>query len=79
VNWSTLNRWLAALKLPTFKTLVHPKVANYPLNRGECVDFLHRVLMQRGEDLPTSYDTDPNDAMPFDDDDNKVLDRLQPK
>lgn len=79
VNWSTLNRWLAALKLPTFKTLVHPKVANYPLTRGECADFLHRVLMQRGEDLPTSYDIDPNDAMPFDEDDNKVPDRLEPK
>lgn len=79
VNWSTLNRWLAALKLPTFKTLVHPKVANYPLNRGECVDFLHRVLTQPGEDLPTSYDIDPNDAMPFDEDDNKVPDRLEPK
>jgi hypothetical protein len=79
VNWSTLNRWLAALKLPTFKTLVHAKVANYPLTRGECADFLHRVLMQRGEDLPASYDIDLNDAMPFDNDDNKVPDRLEPK
>lgn len=78
VNWSTLNRWLAALKLPTFKTLGHTKTKDYPLSRGECVDFLHRVLQQRGEDLPERYDIDPNDAMPFDQDDNKVPDRLEP-
>ncbi|MDP1587716.1 MAG: hypothetical protein Q8M07_08245, partial [Prosthecobacter sp.] len=76
--WSTLNRWLAALKLPTFKTLAHPKVTNYPLSRGECVDFLHRVLAQLGEQLPAGYEIDPDDAMPFDDDNDKVPDRLQP-
>lgn len=79
VTWATLNRWLAALKLPTFKTLANSKVKDYPLTRGECADFLYRVLQQLGEDLPASYDIDPNDAMPFDEDDNKVPDRLEPK
>jgi hypothetical protein len=78
VNWGTLDRWLAALRLPTFKTLSHAKVKAYPLTRAECVDYLHRVLRQLGEHWPTSYEIDPNDAMPFDDDNDKVPDRLQP-
>jgi len=77
-DWATLNRWLAALKLPTFKSLAHPKVSLHPLTRSECVDFLHRVLQQRGENWPASYPLDPNDAMPFDEDNNKVPDHLQP-
>jgi hypothetical protein len=78
VNWGTLDRWLAALKLPTFKTLSHTKVKAYPLTRAECVDYLHRVLRQLGEHSPASYEIDSNDAMPFDDDNDKVPDRLQP-
>lgn len=78
VTWATLNRWLAALKLPTFKTLVHPKVASYPLTRGECANYLYRVLQELGEALPDRYDIDPDDAMPFDEDNNKVPDWLEP-
>lgn len=78
VSWSTLNRWLGALKLPTFKTLAHAKVKDHPLIRSECADYLYRVLAQLGEHLPERYELDPHDAMPLDDDNNKVLDRLQP-
>ncbi|HBJ87182.1 MAG TPA: hypothetical protein DDZ88_25650 [Verrucomicrobiales bacterium] len=78
VSWGTLNRWLAAMKLPTFKTLVHGKVKDHPLTRGECVEYLYRVLQKLGEHLPASYEIDPDDAMPFDDDNDKVPDRLQP-
>jgi hypothetical protein len=78
VNWGTLNRWLEALKLPTFKTLAHGQTKDYPLTRAECVDILYRVLQQRGEALPDRYTPDPNDAMPFDDDNDRVPDRLQP-
>lgn len=79
VSWGTLNRWLAALKLPTFKTLVHAKVKDYPLTRGECVDYLYRAQQQLGEHLPASYEIDPTDAMPFDEDNDKVPDRLEPE
>jgi hypothetical protein len=79
VTWGTLNRWLAALKLPTFKTLAHAKVNAYPLTRAECAEYLHRVQKQRGEHLPDSYVIDSNDAMPFDDDNDKVPDRIQPR
>lgn len=78
VNWSTLNRWLSALKLPTFKTLAHGKVVDYPLTRAECVDFLHRVIQETGEYVPAAFEIDSDDAMPFDDDNDKVPDRLQP-
>jgi hypothetical protein len=78
VDWSTLNRWLAALKLPTFKTLVHVKVKDYPLTRGECVDFLYRVHQQLGEHLPATIELDPQDATPLDADNDNVPDRLQP-
>ena len=77
VNWATLYRWLVVLKLPSFKTLNHGKVGAYLLTRAECVDYLYRVLQQRGEHLPARYDLDPTDAMPFDDNNDKVPDRLQ--
>ena len=35
-------------------------------------------VQQRGEHLATSYKIDLDDAMPFDDDNDKVPDRLQP-
>lgn len=78
LNWSALNRWLAALKLPTFATLAHPSTKDYVLTRAECVDYLYRILQKRGEVLPQRYMPDPNDAMPFDDDNDRVPDRLQP-
>ncbi|MBK8094740.1 MAG: FAD-dependent oxidoreductase [Verrucomicrobiaceae bacterium] len=78
VSWSTLDRWLSALTLPRFKTLTHAKVQAFPLTRAECVDFLYRFLQQQGENLPTSYGIDPDDAMPLDADNDKVPDRLQP-
>lgn len=77
VNWATLYRWLVVLKLPSFKTLNHGKVGAYLLTRAECVDYLYRVLQQQGEHLPARYDLDPTDAMPFDDNNDKVPDRLQ--
>ena len=78
VSWGTLNRWLAALKLPTFKTLVHGNVKDHPLTRGECVDYLNRIVQLRGEMFPASYEMKPGDAMPFDDDNNKIPDHLEP-
>lgn len=78
VSWGDLNRWLAALKLPVFKSLVHPKVKDHPLTRAECVDYLYRILQQRGEALPTIYKIVPDDAMPFDDDNNNIPDHLEP-
>ncbi|MEZ5432039.1 MAG: S-layer homology domain-containing protein [Verrucomicrobiales bacterium] len=54
VPWSTLNRWLGALHLPTFPSLAHPRHASQPLNRAECVDYLHRVLLERGSPCRTA-------------------------
>jgi hypothetical protein len=78
VTWGTLHRWFAALKLPTFKTLSHAKMQSLPLTHGECVDYLYRVQQQLGEVLRERFPLDPNDAMPFDDDDNRVPDHLEP-
>lgn len=78
MTWGALNRWLAALELPTFNTLAHAGTKDYALTRAECVDYLYRILEEHGEDLPTSYTADPNDPMPFDDDNDRVPDRLQP-
>lgn len=77
--WGAMNRWLVALKLPTFKTLAHPGTKDYVLTRAECADYLYRILRERGEVLPEHYTPEPNDAMPFDDNDDRVPDRLQPK
>jgi hypothetical protein len=78
VNWATLDRWMTCLKLPKFRTLSHPKVKDYPLTRAECVDYLYRIIQIRGEALPASYQPEPDDAMPFDEDNDKVPDLLQP-
>jgi hypothetical protein len=55
-TWDTLNRWLAALRLPTFPSLAATSggrsMGGAPLTRAECVDYLHRVLQLRGEFLP---------------------------
>ena len=51
----------------------------FALTRGECVDYLHRVLSQLGEHLSGSYEIDLDDAMPFDEDNDRVPDRLQPQ
>lgn len=48
-TWATLHRWFAALKLPHFASLIHSKHQASPLTRAECVDYLYRVLQQRGE------------------------------
>lgn len=89
VKWSELNAWLAALKLPTFTSLTDSRHDNHPLTRAECVDYLYRVLQQRGEHLPadwlnTSSDADADgrnnldDALPFDRNNNNTPDRLEP-
>ncbi|WP_240772633.1 FAD-dependent oxidoreductase [Phragmitibacter flavus] len=78
-TWATLHRWLAALDLPVFASLVHRNNGAQPLNRAECVDYLHRVLQKRGEFFPPDFNVgDPNDALPWDRDNNSVPDRLQP-
>ena len=78
VNWGTLDRWLAALSLPTFKTLAHANVKDHPLTRAECVDYLYRVLQARGEALPEKITLSPDDALPLDEDNNNILDHLEP-
>jgi FAD dependent oxidoreductase len=90
VTWDTLNRWLAALKLPTFATLSHAKTKAQALSRSECVDYLYRALQQRGETLPPDKvwlqsggdddgdgRKDYDDALPFDRDNNNISDKLQ--
>lgn len=61
-SWGTLHRWLTALKLPTFNSLIAKEgprnFADRPLTRAECVDYLYRVLKQTGEWMP-------EDPMPF--------------
>lgn len=37
------------------------------------------MLKKLGEHLSASYEIDPDDAMPFDDNNDKVPDRLQPQ
>ncbi len=87
-TWDTLQIWLAALNLPAFPALA--KARSQPLTRAECVDFLHRVLQQRGEFFPPDKTWlqkdgdadgdgrgDYDDALPFDRDNNNVPDRLQ--
>ena len=94
-TWGTLNEWLAKLDLTTFPSLVkkssHGDNARLVLTRAECVDYLYRVLQQRGEAFPPDQEwlqaggdqdgdgkDDLNDALPFDRDNNSVPDRLQP-
>lgn len=48
VTWSTLARWLEALKLPVSPALRHPSTKDSALLRRECVDFVYRVLVERG-------------------------------
>lgn len=93
-SWGTLHRWLMALKLPEFPSLVvktsKENFAGRPLTRAECVDYLYRVLQQRGEWFPADKAwlqpggdddgdgrNDYNDALPFDRDNNNVPDRIQ--
>jgi hypothetical protein len=78
VNWGTLDRWLAALSLPGFKSLAHAQVRDHPLTRAECVDYLYRVLQARGEALPETITLSPDDALPLDEDNDNILDHLEP-
>lgn len=65
--------------------------ADRPLTRAECVEYLYRALQQGGEWLPAEktwlkpdgdHDgdgrNDYDDALPFDQDNNSIPDRLQP-
>ncbi|WP_245958234.1 FAD-dependent oxidoreductase [Roseimicrobium gellanilyticum] len=89
-NWNTLHAWLTRLGLPVAKGLLEGGRTNQPLLRGEAAQFLWRVLLQRGEWLPEKGtwlkpdgDEDGDrvknleDAMPFDADNNRVLDRIE--
>ncbi len=93
-TWGTLHAWLAALKLPTFPSLnfkrPNENYAARTLTRADAVDYLYRVLQQRGEAFPADkiwlqpggdHDgdgrNDYHDALPFDRDNNSVPDRLQ--
>lgn len=53
VTWGTLHRWLRALKLPLFASLVATEgkrnYADRSLTRAEGVDYLYRVLQQRSD------------------------------
>jgi hypothetical protein len=83
-----LRRWLTALRLPASASLVAKAAASRPLNRGECVEYLYRILRERGEWLPGDLRADGDadgdgrpdfdDPLPFDRDNDSVPDRLQP-
>lgn len=91
----TLGRWLAALGLPTFPSLAtgagKDGAGGTPLTRAECVDYLERVILLRGEFFPPDDawlepggDDDgdgrgnEDDPLPFDRDNDGVADRLEP-
>jgi len=94
-TWGTLDRWLAAVHLPTFPSLAaggggRDDKSGPPLTRAECVDYLHRVLVRRGEFLPADGDwlsrggdadgdgrPNEDDPLPFDRDNDNVPDRLE--
>jgi len=94
-TWDTLRAWLVALQLPVTRTLTvrppGPPLTQRTLLRAECVDFVYRVLQQRGEFFPPertwlqpNHDDDGDgrndydDPLPFDRDNDNVPDRLQP-
>lgn len=89
MTWQELNQWFRALRLPEFPSL-GGGAAKYTLTRSECVDYLYRVLQQRGEVLPKDNSwltrggdhdgdgiVDYEDPLPFDRDNDNVSDRLQ--
>ncbi len=80
-----------ALHLPASPSLTAKTAATRPLNRAECVDYLYRILRERGEWLPADgtwlqpgSDADGDgrpdleDALPFDRENDNVPDRLRP-
>jgi hypothetical protein len=88
ITWGAFQLWLEALGLPDFKSLAAGK--GQRLTRAECVDYLYRVLQQRGERSPADKTwlqpagdddgdgrKDYDDALPFDRDNNNLPDRLQ--
>lgn len=90
VTWSTLHRWLTALKLPAARGLMDSDRKNHVLTRAECVQHLWRALQWAGEWFPEpgawlvqGGDDDGDgrgnsvDMLPFDRDNDSVLDRLQ--
>jgi hypothetical protein len=94
-DWGTLHGWLTALNMPAGKALLATTAgkhyASLPLSRADCVQFLYRVLQQRGEWFPEEGKwlkpggdddrdgrDDYNDPLPFDRDNNNVPDRLEP-
>lgn len=91
VNWATLHRWLTALALPVSAGLNDKDRQAFGLTRAECVQHLWRALNQAGEAFPENLTwlktvgdedgdgkADNADMLPFDRDNNSVLDRLQP-
>ncbi|QIF05500.1 FAD-dependent oxidoreductase [Roseimicrobium sp. ORNL1] len=89
-SWNTLHDWLTRLGFPSPKGLLKSKDADQPLYRGECAQFIWKILQQRGEWLPEkgtwlSADGDEDgdgmknleDAMPFDANNNRVPDRIE--
>jgi len=90
VDMAVLHRWLTALGLPASPTLLASKYSRVPLSRAECVDYLYRILLAKGEMLPAARTwlqpgsdedgdgrKDHDDALPFDRDNNNLPDRLQ--
>ena len=88
-KWGKLHEWLTALGLPASKFLVQQK--DSPLTRSEAVRYLWAALQQAGEwqaSTPTyltpAHDSDGDgiadldDALPFDQNNDNLPDRLTP-
>jgi len=88
-TWGTLHGWLGALGLPASKGLAKQK--DLPLTRSECVRHLWAALQQTGEWQPPvagylspGHDSDGDgladldDALPFDQKNKNLPDRLTP-
>jgi hypothetical protein len=86
-TWGSLHAGFTALGLPADKGLARQKAL--PLTRGECVRFLWAALQQAGEWQPATpayltpgHDSDGDgladldDALPFDQDNRNLPDRL---
>ncbi|TDU71234.1 FAD dependent oxidoreductase [Prosthecobacter fusiformis] len=79
VTWSTLHRWLTALGLPASPGLLDKDRGAHLLTRAECAQHLWRALSLSEEWFPdTSPAADPEDMLPFDQENDNVPDRLQP-
>ncbi|MCB1210636.1 MAG: FAD-dependent oxidoreductase [Verrucomicrobiales bacterium] len=82
-TWSTLHSWMTRSGLAPSAGLIDSKDrANLPLSRAEAAIQLWRALKQQGEWTPPAEqwqkDLRAGDALPLDQDNNNLLDRLEP-